>query len=63
METNRLTIPHKELTERPFALVPLLDINPDLMHPKTGKRMAQYLPEGASTTMRTVSTRFAGMHG
>jgi 2-amino-4-hydroxy-6-hydroxymethyldihydropteridine diphosphokinase len=40
---DRLCIPHKKLTKRPFALVPLLQIEPDLVHPVTKKRFDSYL--------------------
>ena len=36
---ERLCIPHKKMTKRPFVLVPLLQIDPDLVHPVTGKRL------------------------
>ncbi len=63
MDNNRLTIPHKRLTERPFALVPLLDVAPNVVHPETGNRMAEYLEPEESKSVRAVNTRFAGMHG
>src|SRR5690606_9697898 len=30
IESERLTVPHRELTQRPFALAPLLDVAPEL---------------------------------
>ena len=35
--TERLIIPHKEVTGRAFVLVPLADIAPNLMHPSLGE--------------------------
>lgn len=35
-ETN-LQIPHKYLHQRAFTLVPMLEINPDFIHPELGK--------------------------
>ncbi len=35
--TERLIIPHKEVTGRAFVLVPLADIAPNLMHPSVGE--------------------------
>ena len=32
-----LSIPHKELCNRAFVLIPLLDIAPDWIHPETGE--------------------------
>lgn len=43
VQTERLTIPHRELTRRPFALIPLLEIDPDLVHPATGKPLAGHI--------------------
>jgi 7,8-dihydro-6-hydroxymethylpterin-pyrophosphokinase len=33
------------MTDRPFVLVPLLDIDPDLVHPGSLKRLSYYLSE------------------
>jgi 2-amino-4-hydroxy-6-hydroxymethyldihydropteridine diphosphokinase len=40
-----LTIPHPLLAERRFALQPLADIAPDLVHPTVGKRIIELLTE------------------
>ena len=46
-KSDELTIPHAELTKRPFALIPLLDIDSDLVHPGTKKRLETYLTKNA----------------
>ena len=37
INTARLTVPHRKLLSRSFALIPLLEIDPDIIHPVTGK--------------------------
>jgi 2-amino-4-hydroxy-6-hydroxymethyldihydropteridine diphosphokinase len=45
----RLHVPHPELEERPFALIPLLDVAPGAADPRTGHRYADVL-RGLDTT-------------
>jgi 2-amino-4-hydroxy-6-hydroxymethyldihydropteridine diphosphokinase len=48
METERLTLPHREVTSRRFVLAPLLELEPELTLPD-GTRLADALaalPEG-----------------
>lgn len=52
IETERLSVPHRRLLERPFAMVPLLQIDPDLEHPVTKQPIADFLTEeGRETTL------------
>jgi len=44
-ETERLVVPHPRLTERAFAMVPLLEVAPDARDPRTGE--AYVAPHGA----------------
>ncbi len=39
----RLTVPHPRLTERAFALVPLLELSPGLRDPRTGRPFSEAL--------------------
>lgn len=43
VKTERLVIPHPELIHRPFALVPLVEIEPGIIHPAKGKPLSSYL--------------------
>jgi len=45
IETERLSVPHRELLNRPFAMVPLLQIKPDLIHPVAKRPIAEFLTE------------------
>ena len=43
LKTEGLTIPHPELLNRPFALVPLLEIDPEATLPPDRLLIADYL--------------------
>lgn len=38
-----LTIPHPRMHERPFVLIPMLEIDPHIRDPRTGRRFAELL--------------------
>lgn len=42
-EPPKLIIPHERLHERAFALIPLLELLPKAVHPKTGRRFKEIL--------------------
>ena len=50
---EQLTIPHPHLAERRFALQPLADIDPALVHPSLGSSIVELL--AALTTTETVA--------
>jgi len=43
LDTPDLTIPHPRLQDRRFVLVPCLEIDPDLVHPRLGRPLASFL--------------------
>ncbi len=43
METPQLAIPHPRMLERRFVLEPLVEIAPDLKHPRTKEPLSRYL--------------------
>ncbi|MDF1545618.1 MAG: 2-amino-4-hydroxy-6-hydroxymethyldihydropteridine diphosphokinase [bacterium] len=45
IESENLSIPHRELLNRAFAMVPLLQITPDIVHPVTKKPVSEFLNE------------------
>ena len=40
---KKLSIPHKDLLNRDFVLIPLLELNENLIHPKEKKEIKQFL--------------------
>ena len=42
-ESDKLVVPHPYLTERRFVLVPLLELDPELTLPGSGRRLADAL--------------------
>jgi 2-amino-4-hydroxy-6-hydroxymethyldihydropteridine diphosphokinase len=51
---DRLTVPHPRLTERAFALVPLLDVAPGAIDPRTGEAFTSIDPVGVRVTDVTI---------
>lgn len=56
MQTDRLTLPHTNLPERPFALWPLADITPFWRFPLPGENMGKT----AATIVEKWGSRFTG---
>lgn len=42
VDRDGLTVPHPRMHERPFVLVPLLELAPDVEDPRTGERFAAH---------------------
>jgi len=45
IDDDRLTVPHRELHRRRFAIVPLIEIDPDLVHPTLKKPLSGFLTD------------------
>jgi 2-amino-4-hydroxy-6-hydroxymethyldihydropteridine diphosphokinase len=45
MEEPGLRVPHPELMRRAFVLVPLLELEPGLVHPETGRTLLHHLSQ------------------
>lgn len=43
LDLPELTVPHPHLIERAFVLAPLCELAPDLVHPVSGRRLADHL--------------------
>lgn len=56
VSTPSLTVPHPHLSERPFALFPLLDVAPEATDPRTGRPLRASLDacEAAGVTRTTL---------
>jgi 2-amino-4-hydroxy-6-hydroxymethyldihydropteridine diphosphokinase len=56
IEEPGLVLPHPELLNRAFALVPLVEIDPLLVHPVTGETLLQHLARlGSGKTVHRAS--------
>ena len=51
IDTEDLRVPHEQLLSRPFAMVPLLQIDPELRHPAGGRPIAEFLSEDDRQTV------------
>jgi 2-amino-4-hydroxy-6-hydroxymethyldihydropteridine diphosphokinase len=45
IQTQNLTVPHPKIAERRFVLLPLMDMNPELLHPVSGLTIWQMFRE------------------
>ncbi|MFL6353425.1 MAG: 2-amino-4-hydroxy-6-hydroxymethyldihydropteridine diphosphokinase [Bryobacteraceae bacterium] len=54
MATPQLTIPHPRMLERRFVLQPLLEIAPELRHPRTSEPLSKHLARLQGQKVRRV---------
>jgi 2-amino-4-hydroxy-6-hydroxymethyldihydropteridine diphosphokinase len=60
-EANSLAVPHPRLTERPFALIPLLDVAPEAADPRSGEPFRRALERCAPGGVRALETRWTSL--
>lgn len=60
VEERALTVPHPELANRAFALMPLLDVMPEAIDPRTGERYSEVANRVDRTGVRELSHTRAG---
>ena len=56
---EEITIPHKDLLNRDFVLVPLMEIEPELIHPEHNKKISEisiFKKESEQTFAKTIKS-------
>ena len=56
---EEITIPHKDLLNRDFVLVPLMEIEPELIHPEHNKKISEisiFKKESGQTFAKTIKS-------
>jgi 2-amino-4-hydroxy-6-hydroxymethyldihydropteridine diphosphokinase len=56
ISSQRLTVPHPLLHERPFVLIPLLEIAADFVHPVLGKTISELAEKSPKVGIKMHST-------
>jgi len=59
IRTATLEVPHPRLLHRPFALIPLLEIDPDHVYPATGKPLSDYVTKAARAQLEVYKDHVA----
>jgi len=57
---EKLTVPHKEVAKRDFVLVPLCEIEPDLVHPEINKKICDIcIDDGENNIVRKITGKLS----
>ena len=59
IQTDSLTVPHYDLKNRPFVLIPLIAIAPDTTLP-SGERVDSFIKKGDAATLTQLGTTITG---
>ncbi len=60
---NNLTIPHRGIQERDFVMVPLIEIEPEIVHPVFKKKISQLLKKADKNITGKVSQKIKKLSG
>lgn len=52
IESKLLFIPYRQLLNRPFAMIPLVEIAPDIVHPVIGELIRDYIDDSDHQTVK-----------
>jgi len=52
INTDGLIVPHSKLLKRAFVLIPLLQIDPEAVHPASGKPLSDFVTTGGRVTVK-----------
>jgi len=60
LSNEKITIPHREVQNRKFVLIPMNEIEPDFKHPVFHKSISELLNETKDISEVTIYNKFAG---
>ena len=60
---NGLTIPHKGIPERDFVIVPLIEIEPEIVHPVLNKKVKELIAKADKNIIREISVETKKLSG
>ena len=60
IDSKRLTIPYRSLLNRPFAMIPLTEIAPDIIHPVMCELIREFIDPADRKTVKLLYENAAG---